>query len=386
MPTYYELLGVSPSATVDEIQERFDDVALQLIKSTAAGSDTKLKQIKEARLVLTDPAQRAGYDAALRSLGMSEGSVVNPAPPPPAPDLDRTLDLDQAIDLERTQPVAPPPRQAPRREAPPLVEHNPQEDRRLAAELTRRGISPDEVKRLVDLGAGVTKKPSGKTAVAMPTAPELPPSQAVQIHPTITLPEFREASTSDKEEAGRYLSSAGLAFRRGRLGEARDECRKAIEADPSDAAALELYGDIYQGLGRVDDALYAYQRAIDSTGRPTAEKKYAELMLMQNKEIELLRGEFIPRNPNISVFLSALVPGAGQLYNGEIVKGGILLAISLSMFFLLGWTQLGFSGARASIPPSLMGLSFLSVIAYVYALIDAKRGANRSPSGSGWDV
>jgi hypothetical protein len=145
----------------------------------------------------------------------------------------------------------------------------------------------------------------------------------------------------------------------------------------------------------VDDALYAYQRAIDigkeaadaSGIRTTAEKKYAELMLMQNREIDLLRVEYVERNPNIAVFLSALTPGAGHLYLGVLLKGLLLLGVEAFLVFLIVTSSFTLSGKRTDIPPSLIVKVLLAVAVYIYALVDANRLARSdAPAKSGWDV
>ncbi|MFZ5646489.1 MAG: hypothetical protein ACOY30_02605 [Bacillota bacterium] len=40
----------------------------------------------------------------------------------------------------------------------------------------------------------------------------------------------------------------------------------------------------------------------------------------------------------VSVFLSALLPGAGQVYNGDYMKGAVLVFLAMLAFFLGGIT------------------------------------------------
>ncbi|HXG24373.1 MAG TPA: tetratricopeptide repeat protein [Chthonomonadales bacterium] len=267
-----------------------------------------------------------------------------------------------------------------------------EQDRRLATELAKRGVSPDEIVRLLSLGRG---EPSSSVAGPSPSHTPVAKEASLSIgepyvpKPTITLPPFRESSPEEKEKADWLLRRANLARRRGQYREAEQACREAIELTPADAVALELYGDILQSCGRVDDALYAYDQAKKADpGRATAEKKYAELRLMQDREAELLRREYIPRNPKVAVLFTALFPGGGQLYNGEAAKGFLIAVTMLILVLILGWTPLGFPGAEEKgITPWLVLFTLLALAVYIYAVVDANIGAGRNNrSRSGWEV
>src|SRR5437588_10801481 len=161
-------------------------------------------------------------------------------------------------ELEVTQAVQPP--QGPE----PTVQISQEElDRRMAHELSRRGVASEEVARMLALSRGeLPPPPKRKGGPVLTSPPELPPSEAFKPLPSITLPEFRESSAQERIEADRQLTAANISRRRGLYKQAEKECRDALELIPSDAAALELYGDILQGTGRVDDAVFAYERAV----------------------------------------------------------------------------------------------------------------------------
>ncbi len=272
--------------------------------------------------------------------------------------------------------------------APPIGQE--EADRRLALELSRRGVPPDEVQRLVRLGRAETAPVSGKgkAVAAVASPPVIPPSEAFIPTPTISLPEYRESSQQERTEADRMLTSANIERRRGRLADAEKQCRAAIDLIPSDGAALEMYGDILQALGRVDDAVYSYGRAKEADPkRRSAEKKFAELTLMQNREIQLLRVEFIPRNPTVAVVFSALFPGAGQVYNGDVLKGLLVVVIFILSVFVLGWTNLGFSASKSQITAPLVFFMLLAGGVYIYGVVDANLSARRGKRPrSGWEV
>jgi len=260
--------------------------------------------------------------------------------------------------------------------------------RRLAADLSRRGVPPEEIQRLLSLHA--TTAAAGQARRAPPTRPSAPDEPPAFVpRPTIILPPPREPTPQERVEADRHLTVAYLARRRGNLREAETRCRAAIDLNPTDAGALELYGDVLQGLGRVDDAILCYRRAADQDPRrASAEKKYAELMLLQNRSIQTLQEEFIARNPTVAVMFSALMPGAGQAYNGDGVKGVLLGALWLALLYLLGWSPWGFPGLTVDrVPGSLYVLILLAGADYLYSVADANLGARRGKRRrSGWEV
>lgn len=59
---YYEALGVSKSASADEIKKAFRRLAVQHHPDKAGGDETKFKEINEAYEVLKDPSKRQRYD------------------------------------------------------------------------------------------------------------------------------------------------------------------------------------------------------------------------------------------------------------------------------------------------------------------------------------
>ena len=78
---YYATLGVSPSATQDEIKIAYRRLAI-LHHPDKQGDVTKFKEVNEANAILGDPEKRQAYDAQkanslVENISLSAASVVN---------------------------------------------------------------------------------------------------------------------------------------------------------------------------------------------------------------------------------------------------------------------------------------------------------------------
>lgn len=59
---YYEVLGISKSASADEIKKAFRKAAIQYHPDKESGDEAKFKEVNEAYEVLKDPSKRQRYD------------------------------------------------------------------------------------------------------------------------------------------------------------------------------------------------------------------------------------------------------------------------------------------------------------------------------------
>ncbi len=292
--------------------------------------------------------------------------------------------------------------------------------RRLEAELLARGMTPPEIQRLLNASsrtydadllplpvpeaalppaaaslppASVSRKPDPKNAKARSQSVQSEMIQLAQqlqekkteiqeaaiVEASRDFPPFRESSLPEKIESESLQRDANLARKRGLYSEAEAKCRAALDLAPKDAGALELLGDIAQGVGRVDEALAAYRRAVQADSRrASAERKYGEL-ITQQQNFEQYDPEAATRNPFVAVLLSALIPGAGQIYNGETGKGIFFLSVTALFTYLLGWSAFGFTGRhRGGGFGNLSMLIVFALVTYIVCMTDAQLTAKKA--------
>jgi TM2 domain-containing membrane protein YozV len=79
--------------------------------------------------------------------------------------------------------------------------------------------------------------------------------------------------------------------------------------------------------------------------------------------------------PLVAAGLSALVPGFGQLYNGEPAKAAAILCSTLGIWAGLLWTTIGPVGSRSWLSAAAL------LLAYPFLLLPAVLDAHRSARG-----
>ena len=149
-----------------------------------------------------------------------------------------------------------------------------------------------------------------------------------------------------RDEVERLLRQAHLEKMRGQSEQARATLQHALELMPDNPDVWEVLGDYRREAGDWKGAYEAYKRAHELIPEnPHIERKFAESVLMLTRQQEQYRhwelalegkadGDalLMPRNPGLAFLLSMLMPGVGQLYNGQWVKGGVLITL-----YVLGW-------------------------------------------------
>lgn len=78
---YYNVLGVSNTATTSDIKKRYRLLSKQYHPDTANGDEKKMAQINEAYAVLSDPVKRHSYEPPKPKTTTSPKAKANPAQP-----------------------------------------------------------------------------------------------------------------------------------------------------------------------------------------------------------------------------------------------------------------------------------------------------------------
>lgn len=143
-------------------------------------------------------------------------------------------------------------------------------------------------------------------------------------------------------EIDKLLSRAHVFRMRQQYIEAEDTLREALSLNPVRWDIVEDIADVLTARGKIDEAAEEYKRIFqsDSERSESAELKYARLALQMGeskREKELAQqmidnpAEFrTPRgHPLPAFFLSAVVPGLGQIFNRQLTKGLILISVFL---------------------------------------------------------
>jgi len=142
------------------------------------------------------------------------------------------------------------------------------------------------------------------------------------------------------------LGQATLLRARRELERAVERARQAIALDEGDWEPHELLGDLLLDLNRASSALESYRRAQElNPRRVVLEDKIARAALAQAAALRtaersqaLLSGtaktDSVKRSPAYAALFSLIVPGLGQLYNGQVVKALVVLAAFVFTFAL----------------------------------------------------
>src|SRR5579863_3124180 len=75
MKNYYDILGVSKTATEDEIKTAFRKLAQKYHPDKKGGDEAKFKEVSEAYAVLSDKKKRAEYDSYGRTFAGGQGGA-----------------------------------------------------------------------------------------------------------------------------------------------------------------------------------------------------------------------------------------------------------------------------------------------------------------------
>jgi tetratricopeptide (TPR) repeat protein len=326
-------------------------------------------------------------------LAASAGSTAAVVPPPAAPAGPPAAPAPPAVSAAAGGTIETP---AGASAEPDVLRADAETRRKVEMDLARLGMKPEEIRRLIDANANTTAPPPGHEGplpgpASLPVMPQAPAGakkanarlkvaaraadlqtfaaqlqsstaagrvQAVEAV-TLDLPDFRPSTPQETQQADAMLREVFALRRREKYVEALAKCREALDLVPSDAAALEMFGDLLQGLARTNEAMAAYKRATEADPkRASAERKYGDLLMRQQQWVEP-DTEQVPRNPIAAAVFSLLIPGAGQIHNGERLKGAVLVVLATicaAMVIYLRWDKQGYEpssqkpAVRATVP------------------------------------
>ncbi|MFN7018085.1 MAG: DUF5683 domain-containing protein [Fimbriimonadales bacterium] len=205
-----------------------------------------------------------------------------------------------------------------------------------------------------------------------------------------------------REEIERLLRLAHIHQVRGERSKAKELLQQALELDAENAGVWELLGDYLREVEDWQGVHDAYKKAHELAPENAAlERKYAEAVLQLTRQQEqyqqwerALEGKgtgdalALPRNPGLAFLLSLLMPGVGQLYNGQFVKGGIILGVMIVGMIVFLTTPGGSdfvynllaylvnpSRVRGTMSEVQVFSALVMFLTWVYAFIDAPLSA-----------
>lgn len=284
------------------------------------------------------------------------------------------------------------------------------------------------------LPAVVTETPA--VVAAAPLSPPSEPPPPLPTPPLVTI-DIPADPVARERERDRLLTLANVQRMRGQVSDARQTLQNAIALSEGSVPQMvapthELLGDMLAAEGRIEEASEAYKQATDADPkRVSAEKKFAQMTLALaeakgtlNISEAMLRGDSLAdlmasgamgrqqgkKNAGVAMLLSLLMPGFGQIYNGQVIKGVVVMGVFLVLLLLITLAPGGSeflnqfaaimalkpnTPSRAPIPGWLPIVGIMVVAVWLYGIVDAPfmagKGTVTDPDRppvdkSGWEV
>jgi tetratricopeptide (TPR) repeat protein len=199
-----------------------------------------------------------------------------------------------------------------------------------------------------------------------------------------------------REQVDRLLREAHLLRVRRQWAEAEMRCREALQVDPQDITATEMLAEFLYDKGSYDEALTLLRAAAErEPDRAPLEEMIGRCVLAKQQD-EHERAEALATleggvartmrrgNALVGVLLSLICPGGGQMFYGQYLKGGILMASGI-LAFIIGWNDMAkfFLGLAGMLPAGReiaglqAGIGMAGIAVYIYSLLDAAAAADR---------
>ena len=193
------------------------------------------------------------------------------------------------------------------------------------------------------------------------------------------------------------MSMAHVHRMRGDYAQAAEAIRLALHVKPEDADAREFAADILAARGQLEQAGEIYKALHEADpARASAEEKFARItiQLAEGKRQQSLLRDMAENpdkyrkhthlpNPLIAA-VASIVPGFGQIYCGQFVKGAAFFVGVTCAWLFLG--LMGFDWKLAvnapqqfvrQIDPFSIVLLCIATTLHVYAFVDAPVYANK---------
>jgi len=197
-----------------------------------------------------------------------------------------------------------------------------------------------------------------------------------------------------EQEVERLLTLAHVQRMRGQIRDAEDTARKALEVSPGDVKIRQMLGDILYEEGKLDMALAEYRAVLAiCPSDELLEKKFAKVTLeIGESEYQKQLAEDMIQNPHkyggrarspVLALISSIVPGLGQLYNGQTTKAAIIFGVNVLFWIAVAALQRYPRGIGTTAEffyytnPLVMLLGILAGLAWLYAIIDAPLTADK---------
>ncbi|MDQ2985579.1 MAG: hypothetical protein M3R13_02510 [Armatimonadota bacterium] len=189
------------------------------------------------------------------------------------------------------------------------------------------------------------------------------------------------------EDIQSRLRKAHVLRQRGDALGADNALRELSEAYPDHPETTLLRAEALEREGKLKEARDLLAGVIaGETKSLAAERKHAELVLkvagrdyavsalMNDDFASLMSPDGVKRNPGTAAFFSMLLPGFGQIYNAQVVKGIIFMVAAV--FFWTGLLKFGVGQKTVTewFWPSLTGLGLVYVVAILDAAVKAGKG------------
>jgi tetratricopeptide (TPR) repeat protein len=223
------------------------------------------------------------------------------------------------------------------------------------------------------------------------TEPEAEPEPEVELPP----PTPEQLTAADN-----FIRQARLARTRGQNAQAADFLKKAEQAAPNAPAVLEFIGDDLAERKQFKQAREMYQKALKLAPKNVAlERKFAETVLHTSAlGSAAMYSEFeVSASKRAATIFSAIIPGAGQIFTGEYVKGALMFVFWAAcivllihdhdqfagLFHLFGSKALSDNFKATSFNGKLLIPLFIGFLIWISSIFDIKMGGGGGMGMSG---